>query len=394
MKFLKYISVFAAAALLFSCYEDDKTMALPVDEIAAPVMNEMTNIVVDEENLETEVTFSWSGVDYGFSAQVTYSLYANYNDVDYQIGQSYTTSYTLTKENLNNALVNTKGLAVPEYETSTVFFYVVANISSGDAYAKRSNAVQLDITTVKSTAAPWVRRLLYLPGCFQGWAPADAPVLWENGENSNVYEGLVYLGENTDPEAANEFESHKAYFKIATTPAWDKAIGGGDGTLTGDANICEPEGLYWMTVKLDVDKLADGGTYKLTPVECISVIGDAVGGWEPANDVVLTLAGMPDPATKDTDADYRNKYHAAINAQVFSGICEDAVAGDFKYRLNHDWATNWGGDLNHLIQGGGNIANSLTGKVRFSINFRGDIDALAEDMTNPSPISGTVEQAE
>lgn len=392
MKFLKYISMFAAAALLFSCYEDDKTMAMPADEVVAPVMNEMTNIVVDEENLQSEVTFSWSGVDYGYAAEVTYSLFANFQDVDYQIGQSYTTSYTITKENLNNALVNTKGLAVPELATSTVFFYVVANISSGDTYAKRSNAIQLDITTIKSTAAPWVRRKLYLPGCFQGWAPADAPVVWENGENSNKYEGLVYLGENTDPNAAGEFEAGKAYFKFAATPDWNKAIGGGDGNLTGDANICEPSGLYWITVSLDVDNFGAGGTYKLTPVSAISVIGSIVGNWD--TDVDLTLAGMPDPATKDTDAEYRNKYHAAINAQTFSGVCENTAAGNFKYRLNHDWATNWGGDLAHLTQGGADIANSLTGKVRFSINFRGDIDALAEDMTNPSPISGTVEQAE
>ena len=80
MKFLKYISMFAAAALLFSCYEDDKTMAMPADEVVAPVMNEMTNIVVDEENLQSEVTFSWSGVDYGYAAEVTYSLFANYQD--------------------------------------------------------------------------------------------------------------------------------------------------------------------------------------------------------------------------------------------------------------------------------------------------------------------------
>lgn len=79
-------------------------MALPADEVVAPVMNDMTSIVVDEDNLNNEVTFTWSEVDYGYPAEVTYSLFANYQDVDYQIGQSYTPSYTITKENLNNAL--------------------------------------------------------------------------------------------------------------------------------------------------------------------------------------------------------------------------------------------------------------------------------------------------
>lgn len=388
MKFLKYISVFAAAALLFSCYEDDKTMALPADEVVAPVMNEMTSIVVDEENLESEVTFSWSSVDYGYSAQVTYTLYASYNNIDRQIGQSYTSSYTMTKESLNNLLVDTKGLAVPEFETSTLFFYVEANISSGDTYAKRSNAVQADVTTVKSTAAPWVRRPLFIAGSFQGWAPdARGPVLWENGENSDVYEGLVYLGAGNN--TANKQDDGLCHFKFCIENSWTGNLGGNLDNLSNEgdpAHLLAEEGLYWIKVTLLNNRTT--GSVKLTPVECIGVVGDAVGSWN--DDVVLQPAGIPEVG----DEDYDNKYFAAMRAQVFTGVCESTVAGNFKYRLDHDWATNWGGDLNHLIQGGADIANTLTGKVRFSINFRGDIDALAEDLTNPSPISGTVEQAE
>ena len=388
MKFLKYISMFAAAALLFACYEDDRVTAMPADEVASPVMNEMTNIVVDEENLANEVTFSWSSVDYGYPAEVTYSLFANYQDVDYQIGQSYTTSYTITKENLNNMLVDTKGLAVPEHATSTVFFYVVSNISSGDTYAKRSNAIQLDITTIKSTAAPWVRRPLFIAGNFQGWDPgARGPVLWENGENSDVYEGLVYLGAGSN--TANKQDDGLCHFKFCIENSWAGNLGGDPENFTNEgdpAHLLAEEGLYWIKVTLLNNRTT--GSVKLTPVECIGVVGDAVGSWD--NDVVLQPAGIPEVG----DEDYDNKYYAAMRAQTFTGVCESAVAGNFKYRLNHDWATNWGGDLAHLTQGGADIANSLTGKVRFSINFRGDIDALAEDMTNPSPISGTVEQAE
>lgn len=388
MKFLKYISMFAAAALLFSCYEDDKTMAMPADEVVAPVMNEMTNIVVDEENLQSEVTFSWSGVDYGYAAEVTYSLFANYQDVDYQIGQSYTTSYTITKENLNNALVNTKGLAVPEFATSTVFFYVVANISSEDTYAKRSNAIQLDITTVKSTAAPWVRRPLFIAGNFQGWAPdARGPVLWENGENSDVYEGLVYLGAGNN--TANKQDDGLCHFKFCIENSWAGNLGGSADAFTNEgdpAHLLAEEGLYWIKVTLLNNRTT--GFMQLTPVSSISVIGSVVGNWD--TDVELTPAGIPEVG----DEDYDNKYYAAMRAQTFSGVCDNAVAGEYKYRLNHDWATNWGGDLAHLVQGGSNIPSPYSGKVRFSINFRGDIDALAEDMTNPSPISGTVEQAE
>lgn len=32
------------------------------------------------------------------------------------------------------------------------------------------------------------------------------------------------------------------------------------------------------------------------------------------------------------------------------------TAGEIKFRANDDWAINWGGDVNALTQGGGNIA--------------------------------------
>lgn len=364
-------------------------MAMPADEVVAPVMNEMTSIVVDETNLNNEVTFTWSEVDYGYPAEVTYSLFANYQDVDYQIGQSYTASYTITKENLNNALVNTKGLAVPEGATSTVYFYVTSNISAGnDTYAKRSNAIQMDITTVKSTAAPWVRRPLYIAGNFQGWNPgARGPVLWENGENSDVYEGLVYLGAGNN--TSNKLDDGLCHFKFCVENSWAGNLGGDPDAFTNEgdpAHLLAEEGLYWIKVTLSADHST--GSVKLTPVESISVIGSVVGNWD--TDIDLTLAGVPAVG----DADYDNLYYTAMQNQIFTGVCDNAVAGEFKYRLNHDWATNWGGDLAHLEPGGANIASPYSGKVRFSINFHGDIDALAEDTTNPSPISGTVEQAE
>lgn len=391
MKFLRYISIFAAASLLFSCYEDDKVTAMPADQVATPVMNEMTNIIIAEDNLQSEITFSWSSVDYGYPAEVTYSLYANYQDVDYQIGESFTTSYTITKENLNNTLVNTKGLAVPEDATSTVFFYVISNISDGNAaYAKRSNAIQMDITTVKSTSAPWIRRPLYIAGNFQGWNPgARGPVLWETGENSDVYEGLVYLGAGSN--TANKQDDGLCHFKFCVENSWAGNLGGDPDNFTNEgdpAHLLAEEGLYWIKVTLSADHTT--GSVKLTPVECVGVIGDAVGGWGDADDVILELAGVP----AEGEEDYDNKYYAAMQNQIWTGVCENASAANFKYRLNHKWDQNWGGDLAHLTPGGADIPNSLTGKVRFSINFRGDIDALLQDATNPSPISGSVEQAE
>ncbi|MDE6069496.1 MAG: SusE domain-containing protein [Alistipes sp.] len=389
MKFLKYISCAAAALALFACQEVDKTCALPADRVEAPVMDEHSDIVIDADNLSSEVTFTWSAVDYGYYAAVSYALYCVYGESDpYQIGESYTTSYTLTKEALNNALVNDKGLAVPAEATSTVFFYIVSSIStaSDSDYAKQSNVVALDVTTVKSTSAPWVRRPLYVPGAHQGWSPSTAPVLWENGENSDVYEGPVYLVQ-ADPEAKT------CDFKFTDTPSWDGGNfgtsldalenGGGSGNLTAEA------GTYWVKVTLDADHST--GSVKLTPITAISVVG-AYNDWGATPDVDMTLAGLP---TDPDDPDFEAKHNAAVNAQVWECTIPGFTGGEFKFRLDHDWADSWGGDnLDHIDYNGSNCSTSVMGDVdvRFTIDFHGDIAALAEDTTNPSPVSATVEK--
>ena len=76
------------------------------------------------------------------------------------------------------------------------------------------------------------------------------------------------------------------------------------------------------------------------------------------------------------------------------------MGGGFKFRLtggdfeSNPWEMNWGGPMEHLVPNGDNISTNLTGSVKFSINFRGDVPALAQDATNPSPYFATVEKAE
>ena len=124
MKFLKYFSIAAAALLAFSCQKDVKTFAAPAEDVQSPVLDAHADIVVDEASLANNVTFTWSEVDYGYHAQVTYSLYAVYGQTEVQLGQSFTTSYTMTKEALNNICVDEKGLALPANETSMITLQV------------------------------------------------------------------------------------------------------------------------------------------------------------------------------------------------------------------------------------------------------------------------------
>lgn len=374
MKILKYLPIVAAALLSFSCQDVEKTYAAPAEEVLNPVLNPHADIVVEEATLSNNVTFTWSEVDYGYPAQVTYSLYAVYGGAELQLGQSFTTSYTMSKEALNNLLVDEKGLALPAGEVSEISLYVTSAISNNvnsAAYTKKSEAITLKITTVAATTAPWIRRHIYVPGNHQGWAPDAAPILWETGEDSFKFEGLVYLVNAEDPTGNVEF-------KFTQGPNWDVNLGGSMDSMTpGGENIvieAANSGAYWITVETVED--FSTGSVKLRKVGAVNVIGSAVGGWEVANDLALTC----------TD----------VNGQVWSGVCDNCAGGEFKFRLTggdfeaNPWEMNWGGDINHMTVGGDNITTELSGKVRFTINFRGDIPALAEDATNPSPIFATV----
>lgn len=372
MKFLKYFSIAAAALLAFSCQEVDKTYAAPADEVVAPVLNAHADIVVDEDTLANNVTFTWSEVDYGYPAQITYSLYVVYGQKEVQLGQSFTTSYTMTKEALNNILVDEKGLGLEADAVSMITLYVTSSISNNSpAYIKKSESITFNITTIAATTAPWIRRYIHVPGNHQGWAPDSAPILWEAGEDSGKYEGLVYLVNADDPTANVEF-------KFTQGPNWDVNLGGSVTAMTpgGDNIVIEGanSGAYWITVEAAADFTS--GSVSLKKAGAVNVIGGAVGGWDVANDLVLTC----------TD----------VNGQVWSGVCDNCAGGEFKFRLTggdfeaNPWAMNWGGDMAHLVPGGDNCTTDLSGKVRFTINFRGDIPALAEDATNPSPIFATV----
>lgn len=374
MKILKYLPIVAAALLSFSCQDVEKTYAAPAEEVLNPVLNPHADIVVEEATLSNNVTFTWSEVDYGYPAQVTYSLYAVYGGAELQLGQSFTTSYTMSKEALNNLLVDEKGLALPAGEVSEISLYVTSAISNNvnsAAYTKKSEAITLKITTVAATTAPWIRRYIHVPGNHQGWAPDTAPILWETGEDSFKFEGLVYLV-NAENATAN------VEFKFTQGPNWDVNLGGSMDSMTpGGENIvieAANSGAYWITVETVED--FSTGSVKLRKAGAVNVIGTAVGGWEVANDFALTC----------TD----------VNGQVWSGVCDNCAGGEFKFRLTggdfeaNPWEMNWGGDINHMTVGGDNITTELSGKVRFTINFRGDIPTLAEDATNPSPIFATV----
>ena len=152
--------------------------------------------------------------------------------------------------------------------------------------------------------------------------------------NDGKYKGYYYLnGEFKFKPNADNWDDDLEYVSGTTT----------SGTLTdaGGPNCPDPgEGFY--EIFLDAGAL----NYTLTKIESVSMIG---GFNEWASDLEMT-------------------YNAEEGCWE---VTTDQVSGEYKFRANHDWAINWGGDAKGLTQDGANLSidgGSHTFKLYLSYN--------------------------
>ena len=161
--------------------------------------------------------------------------------------------------------------------------------------------------------------LMYVPGDYQGWTPATAPTLG-SPKNDGSYDGYVNV------PSGGTYE-----FKLNTTPDWSNSYGdGGSGKLGGSNNMVFPGAGYYH-----ISASTSALTWSATKITSWSLIGSfAASGW--SNDVDLTY-------------DAGNKY--------WTGTITTAAGDQFKFRANHDWATNLGetAGTGSLSYGGDNM---------------------------------------
>ena len=172
-----------------------------------------------------------------------------------------------------------------------------------------------------SAAPVGFNEFIYEIGNESGWSE-NHPL---HGNGLGQYSAVIYLN------GEFKFKPNKDNWD----GDWEKASGDAtSGTLTTDGgpNIdAVAAGFYF--VQVDLKEM----TYKLTPVTAISIIGSVRGAW-------------------DTDVDMTyNEIMKCWEAR------ETLSAGEFKFRLNHDWANNWGGSLDDLVQGGDNLQLAADG---------------------------------
>lgn len=167
--------------------------------------------------------------------------------------------------------------------------------------------------------------LLYVPGDYQGWAPATAATLASPNKDGE-YEGYIDI-----PEGGYEF-------KLTSQPDWNGTNygDGSGGTLsTSGGNLTFPGAGYYK-----VNASITNNTWSVTPTTW-GLIGSFAGsGW--SNDVDMTYDG---------------------GSKSWSGTITIAAGDEFKFRANHDWGLNYGdsGADGSLEKDGDNIKNVPAG---------------------------------
>ncbi len=218
--------------------------------------------------------------------------------------------------------INKGALGCKENGSEDTFGYILYD---GDSWGELQTPVipgagtwivTLDMNNLTYTVG---KPVLYMAGDANGWATND----YLAGEDGVHFTGFMYLNQNG--------------FKFCTQPEWKGTNYGADFNTAGDAaniTMTEPAGYY----KVDVDLSAK--TYTLIPITTIGIIGSASpNGWD--SDVDMTYVPY-NAETKELG------YWEAKDITLASG--------EIKFRANDDWDINWGGDVNALTQGGGNIA--------------------------------------
>jgi len=169
---------------------------------------------------------------------------------------------------------------------------------------------------------------IYVPGNGNGWDPGSAPAL-TSPNNDGVYSGFAYLDGDFKFTLERNWNSEYNYTNFTSFPeGWTQ----GDGT-----NIkCPTAGYYYLSVTA-------GGAIEATLIESISVIGD-FNSW--SGDAELT-------------------YNASDES--WSGEVNIEGGGGWKFRMNHDWSINLGGESYDVLEANG--ANLSAGDDVYTITL-------------------------
>lgn len=335
MKLLKYITLFAATALMaVSCKNDVEIAEISTpDQFVAPVIGKCSNVVVNADNSKAEsVIYTWKPASFGLPVQILYSVYLKSGEVTTLMGTSFSTSFTISKGDLNGVVIN--GLGMPANTTAKVQAYVTAQMNGTENYDPISSELSesFNVTTYEAAL-----RWYHLCGEFSGWAIDTAPIFWETTGGSNQYSCMVDF---TRAEG-NEGFTH-SYFKVTAEQNW-AADNWGYNHLTPSWD-CPEQGDSNLSVPLD-----EGNVFQVTVnTSAMTIDKKNIGN-------ALGVIG----SFNDWAGDVALKYDAVESAWLSEPI-DFAANAEFKIRVDGSWNTAWGTERveSSKVKGGVEISTS------------------------------------
>ncbi|HEY5462521.1 MAG TPA: SusE domain-containing protein [Hanamia sp.] len=308
--------------LLASCKKEGAQFALQEGSFASAALTASNNnfVLSGSNDADTVVTFKWPAVNYGSKVAVSYTIQIDAisdtsgnaawgKAISFSAGDSL--SYSFVGKSLNNTLITQMMLAPGNTDSVAVRVKADVNQYNGSASTVPSSYSNTFILIVTPYALN-----LYVPGAYQGWDPATAPVIAPIAGKPGLFEGYV-----------NITGTGLQYFKYTSAPDFNHINygDGGNGTFSTDGNaagLSVPNGGYYeLTADLN------NNTWTATATTW-SIIGDATpGGWN--TDTQMTY----DPST-----------------QVWTVTANMIAAGSFKFRANDAWVVDFGIDGNGNLQ--------------------------------------------
>lgn len=290
--------------LFIACKKDEKQTIAKEGTKPTLTATASSLVLTEADSLKAALSFSSTTSSFGYDNNiVSYALQVDTAGNNFAAPQEVSLEGALTKAFIVkdfNAVVNQ--LKLRAGAEGTVEVRIKASISNNFTPAY-SNVLSISVIPY---LVDIVYPSLYVPGSYQGWAPATAARVSSVPDNG-VYEGYINM-----PDAKTEF-------KFTPAPSWDASYGSGSAPgildLGGGGNITINEPGYYL-VKANVN----AKTYSLTKTTW-AVIGDATGS--ASTETAMTFSA----ATK------------------LWTVTKALSAGTFKFRANGTDAINFGNNL-------------------------------------------------
>lgn len=328
--FIKYISLACASIFALSaCNDDEDIIKLDPSTFVAPKVETPASSTIEllEENAaNTAMTFNWSAANYGTNTPPKYELQIDIKGDNFKNHQVLTSTSTLTADvtvkELNLAVI---ALGLEPFKEGEIEYRIVSTVGTPSSQQLISNVNTLKITPYPTDLSTnWGVVGSATPN---GWDGPDVQ-FWKT-DVTNVFVAYTDLKDGE--------------IKFRQDNKWELDYGGSNGKLEkGGKNIAVDAGTYKIT--MDLTNL----TYKLDNYSW-GLVGDATAnGWD--------------------GPDQKLSYDGTLDAWTITTTLKD---GEFKFRLNNDWGTNFGGTSNagELTDKDGANIKIKAGKYKITANF-------------------------